>query len=194
MSTTRPLHRYPARPTKYRDILFRSALEARWASFLDHIGWEWVYEPDGPYGYIPDFLILGEQQFYLEVKPVYTPAAAAALIESYLLPKIRHWERDLDLVVVGFHPILWTRDQRCEDGKDRLLLTAGVSAGGNLTLQGDQLFWFRNSFRWGIANRREALVSMPCPCPQDQFFPDTPDTRDIDKPWGHATNATRWNQ
>lgn len=57
-----------AKPTLYKDIRFRSRLEARWAIFLDALGGQWVYEPvvQGVTGYLPDFLFGGG---YLEIKP-----------------------------------------------------------------------------------------------------------------------------
>ena len=33
--------------TKYGGCYFRSRLEARWAVFFDHLGIEWLYEPEG---------------------------------------------------------------------------------------------------------------------------------------------------
>lgn len=45
--------------TKYRGIVFRSRLEARWAVFFDQLGIEWQYEPQGfekdGDRYLPDF-------------------------------------------------------------------------------------------------------------------------------------------
>lgn len=42
----------------YKDILFRSRLEARWAAFLDLIDWKWAYEPTDYNGWTPDFQVL----------------------------------------------------------------------------------------------------------------------------------------
>lgn len=46
-------------PTKYKGILFRSRLEARWTVFFDFMGIEWIYEPEGyevdGEHYLPDF-------------------------------------------------------------------------------------------------------------------------------------------
>jgi hypothetical protein len=53
-------------PTTYRDIRFRSRLEARWAAFFDGLGAEWSYEPTDLPGWIPDFRI-GDA--LLDVKP-----------------------------------------------------------------------------------------------------------------------------
>ena len=45
--------------THWRGYRFRSRLEARWAVFMDHLGVEWVYEPEGfslrSGYYLPDF-------------------------------------------------------------------------------------------------------------------------------------------
>lgn len=65
--------------TKYKGILFRSRLEARWAYFFDLIGVQWEYEPEGyslPSGpYLPDFWLpkvslRGDAPgLFVEVKP-----------------------------------------------------------------------------------------------------------------------------
>ena len=61
-----------AKPTRYKGILFRSALESRWASFLDQLGVRWQYEPKvfkvtlG--GYLPDFYFPA-LKMWAEVKP-----------------------------------------------------------------------------------------------------------------------------
>lgn len=59
-------------PTKYRDTMFRSTLEADWAATLDWYKIEWQYEPEGlqlPSGelYRPDFW-LPRIRTYLEIK------------------------------------------------------------------------------------------------------------------------------
>ena len=56
--------------TKYKGILFRSRLEAKWACFFDLLGWKWRYEPADFNGWIPDFAIYGADCVYVEVKPV----------------------------------------------------------------------------------------------------------------------------
>lgn len=58
--------------TKYRGIIFRSRIEARWAVFMDALDVKWDYEPEG-YDldgllYLPDFWLPDQQCFY-EVKP-----------------------------------------------------------------------------------------------------------------------------
>lgn len=57
-------------PTTYKNIRFRSRLEARWAAFFDRCGWKWSYEPLDLAGYIPDFLLHFEtKDLLVEVKP-----------------------------------------------------------------------------------------------------------------------------
>lgn len=73
--------------TVYNGYRFRSRLEARWAVFLDAIGADWEYEPEGfdlgnGIFYLPDFKIRTMSkyyrtptEFYLEVKGVPTKEA-----------------------------------------------------------------------------------------------------------------------
>lgn len=60
-------------PTTYRNVRFRSRLEARWAVFYDALGLEWHYEHEGyqlPSGwYVPDFWI-PRLHAYIEIKAV----------------------------------------------------------------------------------------------------------------------------
>jgi hypothetical protein len=67
MRTVRPL------PTKYKEHLFRSKLEAKAAAWLGSHGWHWIYEPDTlvyrGVRYTPDFY-LPEIDTLVEVKPV----------------------------------------------------------------------------------------------------------------------------
>lgn len=57
--------------TRYKGYRFRSRLEARWAKFLDELGIEYQYEPEGyalgGIPYLPDFWLPGEKCFF-EVK------------------------------------------------------------------------------------------------------------------------------
>ncbi len=53
----------------HNGIKYRSLLEAKWASFFTRIGWQFEYEPFEGNGYIPDFLIHGNDPFLVEVKP-----------------------------------------------------------------------------------------------------------------------------
>ena len=55
-------------PTKYKNIQFRSRLEARWACFYDQLKWDWIYEPFDYKGWIPDFLI--NSKLLIEIKPI----------------------------------------------------------------------------------------------------------------------------
>ena len=67
------------KPRLYKNVHFRSTLEAKWARFFDLIGWIWVYEPfklvHGEVSWVPDFVITGhnEQPIYCEVKPSKSP-------------------------------------------------------------------------------------------------------------------------
>ena len=66
---------YEAIETYYNGFHFRSRLEARWAIFFDHLGIEYLYEPQGfvlgeeKICYLPDFY-LPEIKTWVEVKGV----------------------------------------------------------------------------------------------------------------------------
>jgi hypothetical protein len=58
-------------PTRYRNVQYRSRLEAKWAAFWDLMGWPFQYEPFDLQGWIPDFLLgRGKDSILVEVKPV----------------------------------------------------------------------------------------------------------------------------
>lgn len=60
-----------AHPTRYKNVQFRSRLEARWAAFFDLLDWRWQYEPIDLDGWTPDFSIVGHDgPIYVEVKPI----------------------------------------------------------------------------------------------------------------------------
>lgn len=69
-------------PTKYKGVLFRSRLEARWAVYFDLLGVKWQYEPEGYQlssgNYCPDFFC---ESFFVEIKPTYD---ALLLVEPKL--------------------------------------------------------------------------------------------------------------
>ncbi len=70
-----------AHPTVYRDVHFRSRLEARWAAFFDLAGWKWEYEPLDLNRWTPDFRVTfpcghsecnGSHTLLVEIKPYYS--------------------------------------------------------------------------------------------------------------------------
>jgi len=93
-------------PTVYRDVEYRSRLEAKWAAFFDQLGWQHTYEPFDGDGYIPDFLVHDghyASPLLIEVKPAVTE-------DDYLsaVPKVReglrhHW--DHAVFIAGVHPM-----------------------------------------------------------------------------------------
>jgi hypothetical protein len=60
-----------SKPTVYKNVKFRSRLEARWAAFFDLIGWRWQYESHDFNGWTPDFTVYGSDDRFIliEIKP-----------------------------------------------------------------------------------------------------------------------------
>lgn len=112
--TTGTFESLAAVPTRYKGILFRSALESTWAQTLDRLGVDWEYEPETiplPSGarYVPDFRLpaIGA---WLEVKGDNVPGLDKTLEFARMLacdcPAIRcgcRW-RGGEIVIVGHPP------------------------------------------------------------------------------------------
>lgn len=69
------MRKIKAIPTVYRNIEFRSRLEARWAAWFDEMVIPWTYEPEGfiidGVPYLPDFYITSiNRGVYIEIKPM----------------------------------------------------------------------------------------------------------------------------
>jgi len=65
----------PAKPTTYKNVQFKSKLEAQWAEFFDALNLPWQYEkdkialPDGTY-YVSDFTLHNKYNYAIyEMKP-----------------------------------------------------------------------------------------------------------------------------
>lgn len=65
-------YKIKAIPTIYKEILYRSRLEARWAVFFDLMEWEFTYEPEDLEKWSPDFTIrtTAGNDFLVEIKPL----------------------------------------------------------------------------------------------------------------------------
>lgn len=58
--------------TYWRYRRYRSRLEARWACMFDLLGWKYEYEPYDLNGWIPDFILLGDAEILVDLKPYVT--------------------------------------------------------------------------------------------------------------------------
>jgi|SRR5690625_4290082 len=60
------------KPVFYNGLYFRSRLECRWAAFFDMMGISYEYEPDyvTTEDWLPDFEMICNQQFLIEIKPL----------------------------------------------------------------------------------------------------------------------------
>lgn len=90
--------------TWYKDIFFRSRLEAKWAFFFDELGIKWQYEPEydvvefGIY-YKPDFF-LPDYDLWVEIKP-----QSLRNISDGDIRKIVGWANDyLEILVLSGVP------------------------------------------------------------------------------------------
>lgn len=117
-------------PTTYKDIEFRSRLEAKWAAFFDQCGWHWSYETLDFNGWISDFSI-GQLPVLVEIKPFHHEAewrdSIAKIINSGCTDPVillgadatfRAWEDDCeDAPKIGWLSIFEGRRDDCEAGE-----------------------------------------------------------------------------
>lgn len=90
-------------PTRYRDVDFRSRLEATWAAYFDLAKVPWEYEPFDMDGWAPDFLLrVGAFEILAEVKPVADPAIARADYAKAMRFAGEHWVACLGRAPMAF--------------------------------------------------------------------------------------------
>lgn len=92
-------------PTTFNGRLYRSLLEAKWASFFDLTGWRFEYEPFEAGGWIPDFLIQEASQVLVEVKPVSVNGARPIEVSEKMERGAEAIGWDGELLIVGVSPI-----------------------------------------------------------------------------------------
>ena len=93
------MNRIPGIPTTYKNIQFRSRLEAKWAAFFDLLGWKWQYEPVDLNGYIPDFVLEGVESVLVEIKP----AMSLTELESHTT-KLDAIDWSSEIILLGTRP------------------------------------------------------------------------------------------
>jgi hypothetical protein len=189
-------------PTTYKGIQMRSRLEARWAAFFDNIGWQWEYEPFQGRNYIPDFVIVGDDPFVVEVKPdtklaeltQYAPRIKAALSGQW-----RH-----DFLIVGSTPFpTATTTTVCWDSTCHR--PAGILAEWNDEYDfGDGIT--KASFddaagQWNgcgkcgevaVIHDHQSYRCRPCGHGDGGHYVTAAPTTTIQAAWDAATNTVRW--
>lgn len=100
----------PAIQTKVNGRNYRSLLEAKWATFFHGCGWEFEYEPFETNGWIPDFLIRGETNLLVEIKPFTTLDEFSNQIQKIERGLWGHPYWDTELLLIGVSPYLGEND------------------------------------------------------------------------------------
>lgn len=192
--------------TTYSRTNFRSRLEARWAMLFDGIGWKWEYEPYDLDGYIPDFLIMGERSFLVEVKPHSTYAELARVAECAPIPD----GDEHPLLVVGVNPQIvttehdstchptgwavagaltqWTSDWKIDPVTDREV----IGERGEHVV--DAGVWARctKCLSPGVYHAQMGYMLHPCDhYDGDHYLGELP-TRVLEHNWEDARNLTQW--
>jgi hypothetical protein len=89
----------------YKNIQFRSRLEAKWAAFFDLLGWRWEYEPFDLNGWIPDFLLIGKSRpILVEIKPV-TELPEEVMEEISISLESSELREKYEILILGVTPL-----------------------------------------------------------------------------------------
>lgn len=180
--------------TTYKGIEYRSRLEARWAAFFDNIGWQHTYEPFDGDGYIPDFLIHGDNPLLVEVKPAATRAEYEGPIPKITAGLWAHWQHDI--LIVGATPLPWNRQseyfepwhppagllgERWEEETDWAWAKAG---------------WLRCSSNgcgaFGVFHEEQSYGGRPCGHAEGDHFMGAASIYELQQAWAEACNDVKW--
>lgn len=102
--TRRTNHTFKAQPVRFRGTSYRSTTEARWATLFTTLGVAFRYEPrvfrTAEGGYCPDFYVLEERPFWVEVKgpePTERDYRRALAVQDRTKEKLRYFVGRLPL-------------------------------------------------------------------------------------------------
>lgn len=175
--------------TLYRDIEYRSRLEARWAAFFDRIGWEHTYEPFDGDGYIPDFIVHGDRPLLVEIKPASQLLEYQAPIDKMTRGLADHWQHDL--LILGLTPLPRLTSEAWPQFPVMGLL-------GEIGYEGD--WWFASACWHTCANcRGDSLfheyglyAGRPCGCYAGDHYLRDPSRTWLEQMWADACNRVKW--
>lgn len=190
--------KYAAIPTLYKNIRFRSRLEARWAVFLDSINFVWKYEPYDMDGWIPDFTFGPDDEVFAEVKPfswgnckdLMSVSPSKNLLyselEIHLIDKIED-NKDLNKAFKHVDTLREHRRMLCILGSEPLEFEFGISVGA---------FFFDKKRAALICIYKRNGVFKLAYHPLGYFF-DIPDggecaREEIKQLWREAGNTVQW--
>lgn len=175
--------------TLYRGVEYRSRLEARWAAFMDRIGWETTYEPLDGNGYIPDFLVHGPSPFLVEVKPAATPG-------DYQDPvgKVSRGLRGLwtgDVLVVGMSPLAPGMGN-AEGGYRQVAGWLGEANDADWAWDAGMWFTCRRCGGHGVFHDVMSFDGRPCGCYDGDGHLGILEAETIRAHWVDACNQVKW--
>lgn len=180
--------------TMYHGTLFRSRLEAKWASFMRQIGWDAVYEPFDANGYIPDFAVTGPMPLLIEVKPAVSVEEMKSHV-ARLEPALRgHWAHDV--LILGVSPITPSLYDGC-------FPTAGVLGEWTGPYDNNPGEWVWGEANWigcakcgltVVCHSEMSYAGRPCGHHDGDHYMASPNRELIEEAWAIATNLTRWTK
>ena len=190
-----------AHPTTYRETVFRSRLEARWAAFFDEMGWQWLYEPLELDNYVPDFMLLGARKVVVEVRPMARLDDEHAVSGKSDLMKVPEGH---DLLVLGLTPCIPVCGFDPNKYKGNHLFAFGLAplwgARNEVDWKWDACVFVRpaehSGYRLDFADHYGGLWTGKMSGIHDKYgyLDDDAETRAfVDAAWARAGNATQYD-
>lgn len=182
----------PGIPTTYRGVRFRSRLEAKWACFFDLMGWRWEYEPFDADGYIPDFVLLGDDPVLVEVKPAISLSDLVGPVEHARRRVGDTWTRDI--LGLGLTPFIQDGTYWHGSCVLGLLDEAALDEEGIWHEMGEAI-WNECGHCGLVSFRHDAGWFKSRICGHhdgDHYVNDPTDMLELEIRWACATNASQW--
>lgn len=188
-------------PTMFDGALFRSRLEARWASFFTMLGWDWVYEPFDAERYIPDFAVTGPRPLLVEIKPIVHWTDYESVAERTWSRVKDQWSGDL--LILGLSPCV-TGDTSSsahfyDEGPIAGLLKEVIrydeswlqDSGWNA-----EALWMccGKCGAWAVRHSEMSYAGRPCGHHDGDRYIQSVDADVVSRMWNEAGTATRWQK
>lgn len=176
--------------TIYNGIEYRSRLEARWAAFMQNIGWDIVYEPFDGDGYIPDFLVQGAKPLLVEIKPAVTQSEYEAAVPKVEQGLEKHWRHDI--LILGAAPISHSSGALLHAGCVGYALHTDPDPNVAMLWAWGAADWLRCMECRTIRVRTADFAWDAQPCGHDHKRTQYAAAREINEAWADACNDVKW--
>lgn len=186
-------------PTIYRDVQYRSRLEAKWAAMFDLLGWSYQYEPFDLPGWVPDFSITAKDEagyMLVEVKPFMrekdfnVEKIFTAVDEGVKDGTIQH---EPEILLLGLTPILVEECQECHaDFQIGWLIARDVGDDGGFYIGSDGAYMNHYGGEFGLIAGWGSWFDRITGLYSGNGFVMPAARHEVEAMWAQASNSVQW--